>query len=80
MTLASFFRNRWWIVFASVLGLIVGAGSINVFAIGVRAPLSETAGDALSAQGALCLRRFWPVAADLGRSIGPQGPAIEQAQ
>ncbi len=27
--------NRWWIVFASVLGLIVGQGSINVFAAGV---------------------------------------------
>lgn len=28
-------RNRWWVVVASVLGLIVGAGSINVFAFGV---------------------------------------------
>ncbi len=27
--------NRWWIVFASILGLIVGQGSINVFAAGV---------------------------------------------
>jgi len=45
MTLASFFRNRWWIVFASVLGLIVGAGSINVFAIGVfMKPISDDLG------------------------------------
>ena len=28
-------RNRWWVVFASVCGLLVGAGSINVFAFGV---------------------------------------------
>jgi MFS family permease len=28
-------RNRWWIVFAAVCGLIVGAGSINIFAFGV---------------------------------------------
>src|SRR5208282_5981679 len=27
--------NRWWIVFAAILGLIVGQGSINVFAAGV---------------------------------------------
>lgn len=27
--------NRWWIVVAAVLGLIVGQGSINVFAAGV---------------------------------------------
>ena len=24
--------NRWWIVFAAMLGLIVGKGSINLFA------------------------------------------------
>jgi MFS family permease len=29
------FRNRWWVVVASILGLIVGTGSINVFAFGV---------------------------------------------
>jgi MFS family permease len=29
------FRNRWWVVVATVLGLIVGAGPINVFAFGV---------------------------------------------
>lgn len=30
-----FFANRWWVVVATVLGLIVGAGPINVFAFGV---------------------------------------------
>jgi hypothetical protein len=35
MAVGNFFRNRWWVVLASVLGLIVGAGSINVFAVGV---------------------------------------------
>ncbi|HTT78069.1 MAG TPA: MFS transporter [Stellaceae bacterium] len=30
-----FFANRWWVVIATVLGLIVGAGPINVFAFGV---------------------------------------------
>src|SRR5260370_37335947 len=29
------FANRWWIVFATVCGLIVGGGAINVFAFGV---------------------------------------------
>jgi MFS family permease len=28
-------RNRWWVVAASVMGLIVGSGAINVFAFGV---------------------------------------------
>ena len=28
-------QNRWWVVVATVLGLIVGAGPINVFAFGV---------------------------------------------
>jgi hypothetical protein len=28
-------RNRWWVVVATVLGLIVGAGPINVVAFGV---------------------------------------------
>lgn len=27
--------NRWWIVVAAILSLIVGQGSINVFAAGV---------------------------------------------
>lgn len=30
-----FFGNRWWVVFASVCGLLVGSGAINVFAFGV---------------------------------------------
>ena len=30
-----FFGNRWWVVFASICGLLVGAGAINVFAFGV---------------------------------------------
>jgi predicted MFS family arabinose efflux permease len=35
-------RNRWWVVAASVLGLLVGTGSINVFAFGVLLkPISE---------------------------------------
>src|SRR5689334_18174695 len=29
------FANRWWIVFATVCGLIVGGGAVNVFAFGV---------------------------------------------
>ena len=29
------FENRWWVVFASVLSLIVGSGAIMVFATGV---------------------------------------------
>jgi MFS family permease len=29
------FANRWWIVFATVCGLIVGSGAINVFAFAV---------------------------------------------
>lgn len=38
-------RNRWWIVVASILGLIVGTGSINVFAFGVfLKPVSEELG------------------------------------
>jgi len=28
-------RNRWWIVVAAILSLIVGQGSINVFAADV---------------------------------------------
>ena len=30
-----FFGNRWWIVVATICGLIVGGGAINVFAFGV---------------------------------------------
>jgi hypothetical protein len=29
------FANRWWIVFATGCGLIVGGGAINVFAFAV---------------------------------------------
>lgn len=29
------FQNRWWVVFASVCGLLVGTGSVHVFAFGV---------------------------------------------
>lgn len=29
------FGNRWWIVFATICGLIVGSGAVNVFAFGV---------------------------------------------
>jgi MFS family permease len=29
------FANRWWVVAATVLGLIVGAGPISVFSFGV---------------------------------------------
>jgi len=39
------FRNRWWIVFAAVCGLIVGTGAINIFAFGVfLKPVSESLG------------------------------------
>ncbi len=33
--MGGFFRNRWWVVFASICGLLVGSGAINVFAFGV---------------------------------------------
>lgn len=33
--MGGFFGNRWWVVFASICGLLVGAGAINVFAFGV---------------------------------------------
>jgi MFS family permease len=29
------FRNRWWVVFASAVGLIAGSGTIIVFAAGI---------------------------------------------
>jgi MFS family permease len=29
------FRNRWWVVFSSICGLLVGTGAINIFAFGV---------------------------------------------
>ena len=33
--MSKFFSNRWWIVAASVCGLLVGLGPINTFAFGV---------------------------------------------
>ena len=30
-----FLGNRWWVVFASICGLLVGSGAINIFAFGV---------------------------------------------
>lgn len=33
--MGEFFRNRWWVVFAAICGLIVGAGPIHIFAFGV---------------------------------------------
>jgi MFS family permease len=33
--MGKFFGNRWWVVFASVCGLLVGSGAINIFAFGV---------------------------------------------
>ena len=43
--MAGLFRNRWWVVFASVCGLIVGSGAINIFAFGVfLKPVSEDLG------------------------------------
>src|SRR5215472_17177975 len=29
------FRNRWWVVFGSALGLIVSGGPVNIFTFGV---------------------------------------------
>lgn len=39
------FRNRWWVVFASICGLLVGAGPVNVFAFAVfLKPVTESLG------------------------------------
>jgi MFS family permease len=35
MGLPKFLQNRWWVVFASVVGLTVGTGSLTVFTFGV---------------------------------------------
>ena len=44
------FQNRWWIVFASILGLVVGFGSIGVFAFGAfLKPVTEGLGLSRSA-------------------------------
>lgn len=57
MSVIKIFRNRWWVVVASVLGLIVGTGSINVFAFGVfLKPISDDLGvgrGVISAAGGL---------------------------
>lgn len=57
MALSRILRNRWWVVAASVLGLIVGTGSINVFAFGVfLKPISDDLGlgrGVISAAGGL---------------------------
>ena len=43
--MASLFHNRWWIVFATICGLVVGAGPINVFTFGVfLKPITEDLG------------------------------------
>ncbi len=43
--MTGFFRNRWWIVFASICGLLVGAGPVNVFAFAVfLKPVTESLG------------------------------------
>ena len=43
--MGTFFGNRWWVVFASVCGLLVGSGSINIFAFGVfLKPVTEELG------------------------------------
>ena len=39
------FANRWWIVFASACGLLVGTGSIMIFSFGVfLKPVTEDLG------------------------------------
>jgi MFS family permease len=39
------FGNRWWVVFASICGLLVGAGAVHIFAFGVfLKPVSEDLG------------------------------------
>ena len=43
--MAGLFRNRWWVVFATICGLLVGAGPINVFTFGVfLKPITEDLG------------------------------------
>jgi hypothetical protein len=44
-TMTSLFANRWWVVFATVCGLVVGAGPVNVFTFGVfLKPITEDLG------------------------------------
>jgi len=43
--MAGLFQNRWWVVFATICGLVVGAGPINVFTFGVfLKPITEDLG------------------------------------
>jgi MFS family permease len=43
--MGSFFGNRWWVVFASICGLLVGAGAVHIFAFGVfLKPVTEDLG------------------------------------
>jgi MFS family permease len=43
--MGGFFANRWWIVFASACGLLVGTGSIMIFSFGVfLKPVTEDLG------------------------------------
>jgi class 3 adenylate cyclase len=45
LRLAKFFRNRWWVVFAAICGLLVGGGPVNVFAFAVfLKPVTESLG------------------------------------
>jgi MFS family permease len=45
MAISGVFRNRWWVVFASICGLVVGSGAINIFAFGVfLKPVTEDLG------------------------------------
>jgi MFS family permease len=43
--MARLFGNRWWVVFATICGLLVGAGPVNVFTFGVfLKPITEDLG------------------------------------
>src|SRR5205814_715376 len=66
--MGSLFANRWLVVVASVLGLLVGAGPVLIFSSGVflkpvSAELGITRGDLSSALllGALCSAAASPV-------------------
>jgi hypothetical protein len=66
--MASLFANLWWVVFATVCGLVVGAGPVNVFTFGVfLKPITEDLGLSRGAFSAAC--RFMPAIAD--RRLGP---------
>src|SRR5258708_2697779 len=57
------FANRWWIVFATICGLIVGGGAINVFAFGVFLKPTTTE---LGLGGALLPQRAAALIAEFG--------------